>query len=406
MQNEKNDKNNIIHISKAKSDMEAIKRALTGFRLAIKYNNKDLIINSILFMWKIMEFWLNVCREFSYLFYNLLKSFDDAVTKMDFENKKWIMFIKYELTKCLIDIKKYNFNLQKVKLKNVGQNNMDIDFDVNDNSILPENSFLKYILTNLEEDQRLVIYLLIQRTLETLPSAGDFTNFIMKYFKDISLLAKNYDLQSYPDFLELYIKFILNNFKEVESKQYISSIINEFKIDENEKIYISLIKCEKKLPLKPEKIEKLYQKIVKYNTYIIENDEEGHYITFESYKWNPQNYFVCLAYLAIQSKDYTKAKKILHEMKFSGYIDKSIVLKKKLLDIYIELDEYLANPSLVLLSSSSIDFQLNKLKKMKELITSYKKQEGDKNFTQKSIQMMWNYMFPLLQQRYNQIKYI
>ncbi|OUM67557.1 hypothetical protein PIROE2DRAFT_58694 [Piromyces sp. E2] len=377
--------------------MEALKHALKGFRLAINYKNKDLIINSILFMWGIMEFWLNVCREFSYLFYNLLKSFDDAITEMNFENKKWIMFIKYELTKCLLDIKKYNYNLQKLKLKNIGQNNMDIDFDVNDNSIFPENSYLKHILNSLYEDQRLLLYLLIQKTLEVLPT-GDSTNLIMKYFMDISSLAKMYDLQRFPDFLELYIKFILNNFKYPEAKNYIKSIIKEFKINENEKIYISLIKCEKKLPLKPEKIDKLYKKIIKYNTYIIENEEEGQYITLENYKWSSQNYLMHLAELAVQSKNYMKAKEILNEMKFTGYIDKSILLNKSLLTIYVELEEHLANPSLVLLSSSSIDFQFKKLKKIKELIVTYEKQDGDENNIQKAIQNMWNYMFPLLQQ--------
>ncbi|ORX51361.1 hypothetical protein BCR36DRAFT_350942 [Piromyces finnis] len=393
-----------IYATKVKNDIEAIKHSLTGFNLAIKNKNKEIIINSILFMWNIMEFWLSISREFSYIFLNILKSFDDTVTEMSIENKKWMMFIKYELTKCLIDIKKYNYNFQKLKLKNIGKNNMDIDFNANDNSIFPENSYLKHILANINEDHRLTFYILIQKTLQVL-STGDYNDLIMKKFKEISTLAKTYDFQSFPDFLELYIKFILNNFKKSESKKHITSIINELKINENEKIYISLIKCEKKIPLKPEKIDKLYKKIDKYNTYIIENEEEGHYINFENYIWSPQSYFIRLVHLTLISKNYIKAKEIIQKIKFSGYTDKVVVLKKNLLELYIDLEEYKSNPSLVLLSEPSIDFQLKILKKIKEYITTYEKQDGDKNFIQKSIQDMWNYMFPLLQQKlYPRIK--
>jgi len=394
----KNNKVKGINIIKLKDDADALRYAIKGFIMAVDYNIKELIIDSTVFIWHIMEFWLNVSREFSYLYYSIIKTFDETITKMDYENKKWVMFIKYELTKCLIDIRSYNYNLQKIKLKNIGQENMDVEFDTKDTTIFPDSSYLKNILLNLEVDKRLMLYLLIQKTLNALPKS-DLTDLIMKQFKEVATLSKMHNPESYPDFLELYILFILNNFKKQETKNYISSIIKEFNINENEKIFISLLKCDKKLPLTLEKIDKLYNKITKYYTFVMENEEEGHYITFDNYKWSPQNYYLHLTNLALQSKYYAKARSILRNIKFEGYTDKSLILKKKLLEHYVDMDEFLANPTLVLLSSASIDFQLNKIKKMKELIVTYEKQDGDKNFIQKTIQDIWNYMFPLLQQR-------
>jgi len=400
MQNEKikNTKVKGIYINKLKNDTDALKYAIKGFSMAVDNNIKELVIDSTVFIWHLLEFWLNVSREFSYLFYSIIKTFDETLTKMNYKNKKWVMFIKYELTKCLLDIRNYNYNLQNIKLKNIGQENMDVEFDVNDTTIFPESSYLKNIFMNIEQDRRLMLYLLIQKTLHALPHS-DLTSPILKQFKEVATLSKRFDPESYLDFLELYILFILNNYDKLERKKHISSIIEEFNINENEKIFISLIKCSKKLPLKIKKIDKLYNKITKYYSYVMENDEEGHCITFNHYKWSPQSYYIQLTSLALQSKHYGKARSILRTIKFEGYTDKDLILKKNLLELYLDMDEFLANPSLVLLSSSSIDFQLNKIKKMKELIVSYEKRDGDKNFIQKTIQTIWNYMFPLLQQR-------
>ncbi|ORX79880.1 hypothetical protein BCR32DRAFT_246019 [Anaeromyces robustus] len=397
-------KNNTIYITKVNNDSEALKNAIISFKMAIQIQNHDLIINATVFTWNIIEFWLNVSREFSYLFYYILKMFDDTITQIKYKNKKWALFIKYELTKCLIDIKKFNYNLHKIKLKNIGKDNMDVDFDVNDTSIFPENSYLKNILMNIKEDKRLMFFLLIEKSVSSI-SNDNINELIINNINNLATLSKLYDPEDFPDFLELYVKFILTNNKKSETKKQIKKLIQQYKIKDHEKIFISLIKCSKKLPLSEKKIDKHFKNILKYNTTIIENEEEGHTISFDSFKWSPQNYFVNLAYLALESKNYSKVRAILNEIKFSGYTDKTLVLKKKLIEIYVDMDEYLANPSLVLLSEDSINFQLSKMKKMKELITSYEKQDGDKNFIQKVIQIMWNYMFPLLQTRlYPKIK--
>jgi len=144
----KNNKVKGINIIKLKNDTDALRYAIKGFSMAVENNIKELIIDSTVFIWHLMEFWLNVSREFSYLYYSIIKTFDETITEMDYENKKWIMFIKYELTKCLIDIRNYHYNLQNIKLKNIGQENMDVEFNTKDTSIFPDSSYLKNILLN------------------------------------------------------------------------------------------------------------------------------------------------------------------------------------------------------------------------------------------------------------------
>jgi len=366
--------------------------------MAVQIKNHELIINFTVFIWHLMEKWLNISREFSYIFYFILKAFDEKIIEMNHKNKKWAMFIKYEATKCLMDIKRYNYDLQKIKVKNKGKVNMDIEFDLNDTTIFPENSYLKNIILNFNEDYRLLFHLFIRSTLSAVNNIN-ISELIMRNIKTIASLAKQYDKENFLDFIDLFVKFVLANFKKPDTTKYINELITEFKLNENDKIYVSIIKCFKKLPLKPEKINKMYNKISKFNASIIDMEEEGHIVTFDSYKSTPQNYFLDLAYLSLLSKNYKKARSILSEVKFYGYTSRTLILKKNLFELYLDLDEFLANPSVLLLSPESIDFQLDKMVKMKELIFTYEKQYGDKNFTQKAVQSMWNYMFPLLQQR-------